>query len=120
MNASIYGLSHRETILSAIAADYHPKKRTPQLLHKHEDILKDSDVQHAHRIGSLLRAAEAINRAESIAAIHAHKEKDSLQVTLTCTDEPLLELNGLEDAVKDLQEAWGVTLKHSIQQVSKG
>lgn len=120
MNASIYGLSHRETILSAIAADYHPKKRTPQLLQKHEDILKDSDTQHAHRIGSLLRAAEAINRAESIAAIHAVKEKDSLQVTLTCTDEPLLELNGLEDAVKDLQEAWGVTLKHSIVRASKG
>ncbi|PYE48209.1 Ppx/GppA family phosphatase [Paenibacillus barcinonensis] len=120
MNASIYGLSHRETILSAIAADYHPKKRTPQLIQKHEDILNDSDVQLAHRIGSLLRAAEAMNRAESIATMHAHKEKDSLQVMLTCTDEPLLELNGLEDAVKDVQEAWGVTLKHSIQQASKG
>ncbi|MBB6020807.1 exopolyphosphatase/guanosine-5'-triphosphate,3'-diphosphate pyrophosphatase [Paenibacillus sp. JGP012] len=120
MNASIYGLSHRETILSAIAADYHPKKRTPQLIQKHEDILNDSDVRRAHRIGSLLRAAEAINRAESIAAIHAHVEKDSLLVTLTCTDEPLLELNGLEDAVKDVQEAWGITLKHSIQQASKG
>lgn len=120
MNASIYGLSHRETILSASAADYHPKKRTPQLLNKHRDILKNSDERHAHRIGSLLRVAEAINRSESIAAIEATKENDSLQVQFTCTAEPLLELDGLEEAVKDLQEAWGVTLTHSIQQASKG
>ncbi|KGP79735.1 MULTISPECIES: Ppx/GppA phosphatase family protein [unclassified Paenibacillus] len=120
MNASIYGLSHRETILSAIAADYHPKKRTPQLLQKHKDILKDSDERHAHRLGSLLRVTEAINRAESITAIKAAKENDSLQMQFICTAEPLLELSDLEEAVKDLQEAWGVTLTHSIQQVSKG
>ncbi|PQP80946.1 Ppx/GppA family phosphatase [Paenibacillus sp. PCH8] len=120
MNASIYGLSHRETILSAIAADYHPKRRTPQLLSKHQDILKDSDEQHAHRLGSLLCVVKAINRAESIVAIEATKENDSLLVKFTCTAEPLLELSDLEEAVKDMQEAWGVTLRHSIQQASKG
>ncbi|UOK62836.1 hypothetical protein MT997_32670 [Paenibacillus sp. OVF10] len=95
-------------------------KRTPQLLNKHRDILKNSDERHAHRIGSLLRVAEAINRSESIAAIEATKENDSLQVQFTCTAEPLLELDGLEEAIKDLKEAWGVTLTHSIQQASKG
>ncbi|MGC5775118.1 Ppx/GppA family phosphatase [Paenibacillus pabuli] len=119
MNASIYGLSHRETILSAIAADYHPKKRTPQLLHKHRDVLRDSDERHAHRLGSLLRVAEAINRSERITAIQAAKENDSLQMQFICTGEPLLELSSLDEAVKDLQEAWGVTLSHSIQQASK-
>lgn len=50
------------------------QKRTPQLLNKHRDILKNSDERHAHRIGSLLRVAEAINRSESIAAIEATKK----------------------------------------------
>lgn len=95
------------------------QKRTPQLLHKHKDILKDSDERHAHRLGSLLRVTEAINRSESITAIKATKENDSLQMQFICTAEPLLELSGLDDAVKDLQEAWGVTLTHSIQQASR-
>ncbi|MCM3175039.1 Ppx/GppA phosphatase family protein [Paenibacillus sp. MER 99-2] len=119
MNAGIYGLSHRETVLTAIAADYHPKKRTPQLLNKHRDILKDSDERHAHRLGSILRASEAINRSESISAVMATTKNGSLQMHFICTAEPLMELSGLEDALKDLEDAWEVTSVYSIQQASK-
>ena len=118
MNAGIYGLSHRETVLTAIAADYHPK-RTPQLLNKHRDILKDSDERHAHRLGSILRIAEAIHRSERISAIRVTKENGSLQIKLICSAEPLLEMHGLEEAAKDLEEAWDVKLTYSTLQASK-
>ncbi|WP_337034503.1 Ppx/GppA phosphatase family protein [Paenibacillus illinoisensis] len=119
MNAGIYGLSHRETVLTAIAADYHPKKRTPQLLNKHRDILKDSDERHAHRLGSILRIAEAIHRSERISAIRVTKENGSLQIKLICSAEPLLEMHGLQEAAKDLEEAWDVKLTYSTLQASK-
>lgn len=70
-------------------------------------------------MGSLLRVTEAINRSERITSIKAAKENDSLQMQFICSAEPLLEVSGLEEAVKDLQEAWGVTLSHSIQQASR-
>lgn len=119
MNAGIYGLSHRETVLSALVADYHPKKRTNQLLQKHKDILLASDDHHAHHLGSIVQAAQVIHRTGRISSMTATQKNGSLQMNFTCTAEPLLELKGLEDAMKDLEDAWKITSAYSILPASK-
>ncbi|WP_223068150.1 Ppx/GppA phosphatase family protein [Paenibacillus caui] len=106
----IYGLSHRQTVLSAIAADYHPKKRTPQLLEQHRDILEPADTQRAHRLGSLLYLAKALRSSLAVKEVTAAKHNGSLRLQLYCAAEPLVEESKLEDAAKDLEDAWDVKL----------
>jgi exopolyphosphatase/guanosine-5'-triphosphate,3'-diphosphate pyrophosphatase len=51
--------------------------------------------------------------------IHVTKENGSLQIKLICSAEPLLEMHGLEEAAKDLEEAWDVKLTYSTLLASK-
>ncbi|GGA27816.1 Ppx/GppA phosphatase family protein [Paenibacillus physcomitrellae] len=120
MYGGIYGLSHREALLSAITADYHPKKRTPQLLEQHADILKSSDTERVHRLGSLLILAKAIRSAPVVEDISVKTANGSLHVQMHCTAEPLVQNNRLEEACKDLEEAWKIKLTWSNLEVSKG
>lgn len=113
MYGGIYGLSHREAVLSAIAADYHPKKRTPQLLEQHADILKPSDTEHVHRLGSLLAVAKAIRSTPAVQDITVTAKNGSLHVQMHCTAEPLVQNRRIEEASKDLEEAWNVKLTWS-------
>lgn len=117
--SGIYGLSHRESVLSAIAADYHPKKRTPQMLEEHRDILESSDTERAHRLGSLLRLAKAARSSMAVASVSATADGDALQLQLKCSTEPLIEQSTLEEAIKDFEDAWRVKVTKSVLAASK-
>lgn len=64
--SGIYGLTHRERVLSAVIVDYHPKKRTPQMLETHRDILHASDVERAYRLGSLLGLVKSLRSSMAV------------------------------------------------------
>ncbi|ANS73429.1 hypothetical protein AWM70_01560 [Paenibacillus yonginensis] len=113
MYGGIYGLSHREALLSAITADYHPKKRTPQLLEQHADILKSSDTERVHRLGSLLSLAKAIRSTPIVERISVEAANGSLHVQMHCTAESLVQNNRMEEASKDFEEAWKIKLTWS-------
>ncbi|MGS5021538.1 Ppx/GppA phosphatase family protein [Paenibacillus sp. JJ1683] len=116
LHAGIGGLSHRETVLAALIADYHPKNRTPRLLRTHADILEPSDEERVHRLGSLLQLAIGMDRSESgiISGIHPTTGDDALHIRLESKSEPILEQRELVAVAKDFQKAWNLTLSWSI------
>ncbi|MCC3378605.1 Ppx/GppA family phosphatase [Paenibacillus farraposensis] len=116
LHAGIGGLSHRETVLSALIADYHPKNRTSRLLRIHADILEPSDEERVHKLGSLLQLAIGMDRSESgmITSIHPTNGDDALHIRLESESEPILEQRELVAAAKDFQKAWNLTLSWSI------
>lgn len=116
LHAGIGGLAHRETVLAALIADYHPKNRTPRLLRTHADILESSDEERVHRLGSLLQLAIGMDRSESgiITSINPTTGDDALHLRLESTGEPILEQRELEAVAKDFQKAWNLTLSWSI------
>ncbi|KJD46320.1 Ppx/GppA phosphatase family protein [Paenibacillus terrae] len=116
LHAGIGGLSHQETVLAALIADYHPKNRTPRLLRTHADILEPSDEERVHRLGSLLQLAIGMDRSESgiITSINPTTGDDALHLRLESMGEPILEQRELEAVAKDFQKAWNLTLSWSI------
>ncbi|MFB5677073.1 Ppx/GppA family phosphatase [Paenibacillus terreus] len=116
MRAGLGGLSHREMVLAAIAADYHPKNRTERLLHAHKDILQPLDMQKVHRIGSLLQLGIALDRSETgvVDKMVPSFDDGSLHLRLYSREEPILELKAMENAAKDVQKAWDIILSWSV------
>ncbi|MDP4098442.1 Ppx/GppA family phosphatase [Paenibacillus sp. P96] len=116
MRAGLGGLSHREMVLAAIAADYHPKNRTERLLHAHKDILQTVDIQKVHRIGSLLQLGIALDRSETglVDNMVPSFDDGSLHLRLHSREEPILELKAMEAAAKDVQKAWDIILSWSV------
>ena len=120
MRGGLGGLSHRETVLAAALADYHPKLRTEQLLDNHRDIIRHTDAAWVHQIGSLLQLAIALDCSESgtIQQMRATLQEQTLHLTLFCKGTPVLELNELENKAKDVQKVWNLQVTWSSQSVS--
>lgn len=117
--SSINGLTHRERVLSAIVADYHPEKRTPQMLKKHRDILDSSDVERAYRLGSLLCLVKTLRSTTAVTEVSVKTTADFLLLQLNCNAEPLVEQSKLEDALKHFENAWRVKVKNEILVTSR-
>lgn len=114
MNKGMWGLSHRETVISAIVCDYH-KNRTPKQIQDHLDILTPADVEKIHQIGSLLKLARALySGGKAIQRVEMQKTDDALHLQLSCSREPSVELVELTEAKKDVEKAWKLSLKWSL------
>lgn len=120
-NHGIWGLSHREAIITAIIADYHPKGRTPAEIDIHKDILYSEDDKRITRLGSLLRLASALygNGGSAVEAMTINKTDDALQLNLTCRRMPSMEQKELEDIKKEVEKAWKIDLYWTISISSK-
>ncbi|MBD7969669.1 Ppx/GppA phosphatase family protein [Paenibacillus gallinarum] len=120
-NHGVWGLSHRETIITAIIADYHPKGRTPAEIDSHQDILYSEDYKRITRLGSLLRLASALygNGGTVVESMTIDKKDDFLQLNLTCRRMPSMEQKELEDIKKEVEKAWKVHLYWTISISSK-
>ncbi|MDO7907053.1 Ppx/GppA phosphatase family protein [Paenibacillus sp. JX-17] len=112
LRSGLSGLSHRETVLAAAVADYHPKNRTPRLIHEYADILDDQDDVRIQRLGSLLKLAVALDRSETgtVEELAIQQKSGSLRLRLFSRAEPLIELREMEAAAKDMHKAWDITL----------
>lgn len=114
MNKGMWGLNHRETVISALIIDYH-KNRTPKQIEDHPDILALGDVEKIHQVGSLLKLARALHSGgKAILSVDMKKTDDSLHLQLNCSREPSVELFELSEAKKDVEKAWKLSLKWSL------
>ena len=66
LNATLYGVSHRETVLAAFTACCHKKEDINQYeWNRYRDILQDDDMEIVKRLGVMLRIAESLDRSRS-------------------------------------------------------
>lgn len=66
LNANLYGVSHRDTVLAAFTACCH-KKEDINLYDwaRYRDILREDDIEIVKRLGVMLRIAESLDRSMS-------------------------------------------------------
>ncbi|MHB1629881.1 MAG: Ppx/GppA phosphatase family protein [Bacilli bacterium] len=62
VNSSLYGLSHRDIIMTAAAASFKNRNKLRKLCTPYRSILADDDVALAARLGVLVRLAGALDR----------------------------------------------------------
>lgn len=115
-NHGVWGLSHRETIITAIITDYHPKGRTPAEMEKHKDILLPEDHKRIARLGSLLRFASTLygSGGTGIQQMKVHKKDGLLQLNLICRSLPPIDQKEMEDMKKEVEKAWKADIECSI------
>lgn len=66
LNASLYGVSHREIVLAAFTACCHKKEDINQYeWNRYRDILQEDDIEIVKRLGVMLRIAESLDRSHS-------------------------------------------------------
>ncbi len=66
LNATLYGVSHREIVLAAFTACCHKKEDiNPLDWARFRDILHDDDIEIVKRLGVMLRIAESLDRSMS-------------------------------------------------------
>jgi len=63
LNANIYGLSHREHLMSAFVAAAHRKDELRKDYIKYSDILRSEDLDIINKLGVIIRIAESFDRA---------------------------------------------------------
>ncbi len=62
VSSAIYGLSHREILLTALAASYKGRGKMRKLSNPYRSLLSDDDLSFAARLGVIVRLAEALDR----------------------------------------------------------
>lgn len=66
LNATLYGVSHREMVLAAFTACCHKKEDINSLdWARFKEILRDDDIEIVKRLGVMLRIAESLDRSMS-------------------------------------------------------
>ena len=66
LNATLYGVSHREVVLAAFTACCHKKEDINQYeWNRYRDVLQEDDMEIVKRLGVMLRIAESLDRSHS-------------------------------------------------------
>jgi exopolyphosphatase/guanosine-5'-triphosphate,3'-diphosphate pyrophosphatase len=110
--ARIDGFTHREIILSACIAAYKTKSRTLQMVLAHKDILAEFDELLIHKLGTLLQLAIALDRSETqpVANLKAEAIDGRLNLQISTSHSPFLELREVESLSKDFQKVFGLQI----------
>ncbi len=102
LNATIYGLSHHDIVLSAFVNDiYEREDANLQDWAKYRDILSEEDLEAARKLGVILRLAVALD-----------KSRNSLVSEINCDvlgDSVIMKVEAEEDAVLEMREAQKAT-----------
>ncbi|TBL75048.1 Ppx/GppA phosphatase family protein [Paenibacillus thalictri] len=106
------GITHRETLLCSLAADYKTKKRTHQSYLKHKDILQEPDLERIARLGSLIQLAAALDcgHTMTVEEMTALADNKKLNIRLKAKQTPALEIRAAEALSKDFKKMWGLSL----------
>ncbi|OPA80893.1 hypothetical protein BVG16_00655 [Paenibacillus selenitireducens] len=111
MHARLYGITHRELVLSAIIASYTTKSRARQMAVEYKEILDEHDYSRIYKLGSLLQLAIALDKSEtqSIEEIDVQVKKNSLRIQALQHRGITFEEMEVQGAAKEFHKAWDLT-----------
>ncbi len=113
IHAKLYGLTHREQLLTAAIAAYRSKNGARQQLARYSPILKDSDLSLVQQLGSLLRLTAALDqsRQQAIKQIKAELKDSKLTLYLKSTTSLELEYYETKQLNHEFRKVWNVYLQ---------
>jgi exopolyphosphatase/guanosine-5'-triphosphate,3'-diphosphate pyrophosphatase len=121
INARINGLSHRDILISALAASHKSKKKTRKAWQTYRSLLSESDLQKALALGTLLRISAALDSGEDqpVERLDVRMEKKTLHLNLQCRRLPQIEIEEAEEYADDFKKIWGLSPEFHVQLSAK-
>ena len=114
LNATLYGVSHRETVLAAFTACCHKKEDINQYeWNRYRDILQEDDMEIVKRLGVMLRIAESLDRSHSgvVKGINCDILGDSVIMKTELEGEASLEIRDALMASTEFKKAFRKNLE---------
>ena len=114
LNATLYGVSHRETVLAAFTACCHKKEDINQYeWNRYRDLLQEDDVEIVKRLGVMLRIAESLDRSHSgvVKGINCDILGDSVIMKTELEGEASLEIRDALMASTEFKKAFRKNLE---------
>lgn len=114
LNAALYGVSHRDTVLAAFTACCH-KKEDINLYEwsRYKDLLQEGDIEIVKRLGIMLRIAESLDRAMSgtVKSINCDILGDSVIMKTEVDGDASLEIRAAMQASGEFKRAFHKNLE---------
>lgn len=114
MNANIYGLSHRDTVLAAfVAASTSMEDINAAEWVKYRDLVGDEDVEAVKKMGIMLRIAEALDRSMTsvVKGINCDILGDSVIMKTELDGDAALEINAALQVGPDFRKVFKKNLE---------
>ena len=107
LNCQLYGLKHKELIMSAYIAALHRDSEL-NMASAYRSMLSDDDMMTVRKLGVLLRIAESLDRRQNgnVYKITSTVEQNSVKIYITAKSYPGLELKDVQGAVKNFQKVF--------------
>ncbi|WP_219640860.1 Ppx/GppA phosphatase family protein [Cohnella sp. CFH 77786] len=111
MHTHLYGLPHREILLTAGIASFRGLNALKRNLNPYRSMLEDEDFDSIARLGSILQLAAALDRSESQSIRNLHAEAGRGKLVLTAEAQHSLSMERMEvdSLAKDFKKIWGLT-----------
>ena len=95
VNSEIYGLSHKETLLSAYAAAFHENTLFESNIFQYHGLVNKLDLTTAEKIGTLIRIAECLDKSmtNSVKDIECFIDKENVTLNIIAEKNIDLEKN---------------------------
>ena len=112
VNSAIYGLSHREIVLSAAVAAYNGRSKMRKLCLPYLSMLQEHDLDLAARLGVLVRLAEALDRrhAGCVPHITARFDHERFEIWLPGGCDAQVEVSAMLALGSHVKKVFGRTL----------
>ncbi len=112
----IYGLSHREILLAALAASYKGRAEMRKLAAPYKSLLTDDDYDLAARLGVLVRIAEALDqrREQRVKSLRAAVDSGRLSISLVIAGGADVEIAAALALTAQVRKIFGCDLAISV------
>lgn len=113
LNSRLDGLTHRETVLTAMIAAYHGKIELKPILQQYGDILLAGDADLVRRLGILVSMAENLDRSESgvVEDINCAIGEKEILIKCKTRENADLEIRELYKKVTNFNKVYGKKFK---------
>ncbi len=114
LNANIYGLSHRDTVLAAfVAANTSMEDINPADWIKYRDLVSDDDVEAVRKMGVMLRIADSLDRSmtSAVRGINCDILGDSVIMKTELNGDATLEINAALQLGQDFRKVFKKNLE---------
>lgn len=114
LNSSLYGISHKDLVMSAMVASMHRKGELDTVFFaKYRDMLTDDDVYAVMKLGVIVRIAESLDRSMDsvIKEINCDVLGDSVIMKTESTGDCSLEIKNALSATSEFKKHFGKNLQ---------
>ncbi len=114
LNASLYGATHRETVLAAFTAACHKREDINMAdWNRYRDIVSDDDLEIVRKLGVILRIAECLDRSGCgcVKSINCDILGDSVIMKTEVEGDASLEIRAAQEAAGEFRKAFHKNLE---------